>query len=407
MLSLFQDSEEYKQRKLTPFVPPKVTISELHRAIPESLFEKSTLLSLQYVARDIALSIAFYLAVIQADAWIDLHGSHFTWARYMLEAAAWVLYWVFQGLAFAGFWCLSHEAGHGSLSQYKWVNHIIGFTLHTFLMVPYFAWRATHKAHHNAANSVERDENYVPRTRSEYGLPPEKECQKLDYREIFEDTPLFTLGRMVLMQLLGWQSYLLFNTLGCPMYPSGTNHFSPSSALFNPKQRGQIIASDIGLAVMGSALYAFAYVNGFVAFAKLYLMPYLLANHWIVMATFLHHTDPTIPHYRRKEWSWLRGTLATVDRPLMGPLGRFFLHNVSHDHIAHHIFSSIPFYNQPQVTEIIKEILQKDYNYDSTNSFRALYRSFTECCFIEDNGDIVFYKNQDGKAQREVGTTPN
>lgn len=46
------------------------------------------------------------------------------------------------------------------------------------------------------------------------------------------------------------------------------------------------------------------------------------------MLTFLHHTDPTIPHYRRTEWTWLRGTLATVDRPLLGPLGRFFLHNV-------------------------------------------------------------------------------
>ncbi len=46
------------------------------------------------------------------------------------------------------------------------------------------------------------------------------------------------------------------------------------------------------------------------------------------MLTFLHHTDPTIPHYRSKEWTWLRGTLAAVDRPLLGPFGRFFLHNV-------------------------------------------------------------------------------
>ena len=34
------------------------------------------------------------------------------------------------------------------------------------------------------------------------------------------------------------------------------------------------------------------------------------------------------------------------------------------------------------------------------NTFRALYRSFRECCFIEDDGDIVFYKNQHGEAQR-------
>ena len=34
------------------------------------------------------------------------------------------------------------------------------------------------------------------------------------------------------------------------------------------------------------------------------------------------------------------------------------------------------------------------------NSFYALYRSFTECCFIEDEGSIVFYKNKHGDAQR-------
>jgi hypothetical protein len=36
------------------------------------------------------------------------------------------------------------------------------------------------------------------------------------------------------------------------------------------------------------------------------------------------------------------------------------------------------------------------------NSFRALYRTFTQCCFIEDEGDIVFYKNSKGEAARVV-----
>jgi hypothetical protein len=84
--------------------------------------------------------------------------------------------------------------------------------------------------------------------------------------------------------------------------------------------------------------------------AKYYLVPYLFTNHWIgelyvvlfslndtkkslsplskVMFTYLHHSDPTIPHYRKAEWSFLRGASATVDRPLMGWMGRFFLHNV-------------------------------------------------------------------------------
>ena len=71
--------------------------------------------------------------------------------------------------------------------------------------------------------SVERDENYVPRTRSDYGLPRECSATILDYRNIFEETPIYTLIRMVIMQLFGWHYYLLTNAMGSPMYPPGTN----------------------------------------------------------------------------------------------------------------------------------------------------------------------------------------
>lgn len=53
------------------------------------------------------------------------------------------------------------------------------------------------------------------------------------------------------------------------------------------------------------------------------------------MFTFLHHSDPTIPHYRKPAWTFFRGSIATVDRPLLGWMGRFFLLNISHDHVAH------------------------------------------------------------------------
>ncbi|KAI0088311.1 delta-12 fatty acid desaturase [Irpex rosettiformis] len=404
--SLFTDSAEYEHRKQKPFKPPQISLSQIHAAVPRHLFNKSTFVALQYVFRTISLAIAFYLITAFLDS--PLHRLRLTGGHELLSAVVqcvlWPAYWLFQSLTFAGFWCISHEAGHGTLSSHDWVNHTIGYTLHTFLLVPYYAWRATHKMHHNAANSVEREENYVPRTRSDYSLPPEKQALPLDYQEIFDDTPLFVLGRMVLMQLLGWQAYLLQNTLGSPMYPPGTNHFSPSSPLFKNEKKQRIVISNIGLAVMSCILVAYGYHVGLRNFIKFYFIPYLLANHWIVMLTFLHHTDPTIPHYRVKEWTWLRGALATVDRPLLGPLGRFFLLNVSHDHIAHHLFSNIPFYNQPKVTEILRELLGEDYNSDSTNSFRALYRSFTQCCFIENEGDIVFYKNKYGQAQRQLAT---
>ncbi|CAA7263772.1 unnamed protein product [Cyclocybe aegerita] len=403
MFSIFKDGPEYLKRTQTPFKPTTATLSEIHSIVPKHLHERSTLKALPYVFRDVfcafvvyklgALIDPFTRSLVQNYGLPPIVGTVAKWPL-------WALYWHWQGVILAGWWCMAHEAGHGSLSPYGWVNHLIGFSLHTSILVPYYAWRSTHHAHHKATMSIERDENFVPRTRSDYGLPAESVAHIADYHEIFEETPIYTLGRMIFMQLLGWQYYLLTNAMGSPMYPPGTNHFQPSSPLFKPHERNGIIASNIGLTVMSCVLYLWTKEVGLSNFAKLYFVPYLLANHWIVMLTYLHHSDPSIPHYRNKQWSFLRGAISTVDRPLLGWAGRFFLHNVSHDHVAHHLFSSIPFYNQPQVTEAIKKVLKDDHNYDSTNTFRALYRTFTQCCFIEDDGDIVFYKNKDGKASR-------
>ena len=70
---------------------------------------------------------------------------------------------------------------------------------------------------------MERDENYVPKTRSELGMAPETVMKQSDYGDIFEETPIWTLLRMIVMQSMGWQLYLTYNSLGSPMYPEGTN----------------------------------------------------------------------------------------------------------------------------------------------------------------------------------------
>jgi fatty acid desaturase len=59
------------------------------------------------------------------------------------------------------------------------------------------------------------------------------------------------------------------------------------------------------------------------------------------MITYLHHTDPTLPHYRGKEWNYQRGAAATVDRNFLGWQGRFFIHDVCHYHVIHHVMDSL------------------------------------------------------------------
>ncbi|KAF5337897.1 hypothetical protein D9757_010317 [Collybiopsis confluens] len=404
MLSLFKDSPEYLARKARPFSPTKVTIAEVHAAVPKHLFEKNFFTASFYIARDVLSAVVLYKLGWQiepfATSLVENYGAS-PLAGSLTKWGLWGAYWIAQSVVLAGWWCMAHEAGHGNVSTHKWLNNLTGYLLHTFVLAPYFAWRSTHHSHHKATVSIERDENYVPRTRSDFKLPSEQKARLADYHELFEETPIYTVSRMLLMQLLGWQIYLCLDTMGSPRHPKGTNHFAPSSPLFKPHERNGIIASDIGLTVMSCILYMWTQTVGLSAFIKFYFVPYILLNHWIVMLTYLHHSDPTIPMYRNSQWSYLRGALSTTDRPLLGWAGRAYFHNVSHDHIAHHLFSNIAWYNQPYVTEELKKLLGDEYNGDSTNTFRALYRTFTQCCFVEDEGDIVFYKNKDGKAARE------
>ncbi|KAH9941308.1 fatty acid desaturase-domain-containing protein [Epithele typhae] len=422
---MFKNGPEYEERLARPYAPPTITLKELHAAVPKHLLQKSALRSAGYIARDVAFVAAFFCCaayiepLVASRAWGLVPAGAGWWRPAVVRALLWTAYWWWQGIAFTSFFCIVcvdsmgvarvraltvsvPQLGHGTLFKSWWANNVPGFLLDTFVLAPFFAWKASHNAHHKAVNSVERDENYVPALRSEFSLPPPKRATTADYAEVFEETPLFTMVRMFVMQAMGWWLYLSVNKLGSKMYPKGTNHFSPYSALWKKEQRFGIVISDIGLIAMMSLLYLFARTYGWKAFVAYYFIPYMLCNHWIVMVTFLHHSDPTIPHFRKEEWSFLRGASSTVDRPTLGWIGRFFFHNVSHDHVAHHFFSHIPFYNQPAVTEAIKGVLREHYNYDSTNTFYALYRSFTECCFIEDDGSIVFYCGREGQTQRAL-----
>ena len=69
-----------------------------------------------------------------------------------------------------------------------------------------------------------------------------------------------------------------------------TNHFHPSSVIFAPHQRTQILLSDIGVLIYWST------VRGFAEMAGIYGVPYLWVNHWLVLVTFLQHTHPRLPH---------------------------------------------------------------------------------------------------------------
>ncbi|KAJ1332144.1 hypothetical protein BSLG_008963 [Batrachochytrium salamandrivorans] len=174
-------------------------------------------------------------------------------------------------------------------------------------------------------------------------------------------------------------------------YPEWVTHFTPNSVIFTEKNRPFVLLSDLGiflvLGIIGLCAHRYGALNVFMYYG----VPYLVVNFWLVAITFLQHTDPIIAHYRGEEWSFLRGALSTIDRDY--GIFNHFHHHIGDTHVVHHLFSTLPHYHAEEATEAIKEFLGKYYSYDSRPILEALYSNFIVCKFVEDEGDVVFYKH--------------
>ncbi|TCD69010.1 hypothetical protein EIP91_009232 [Steccherinum ochraceum] len=252
-------------------------------------------------------------------------------------------------------------------------------------------------------NNLHHEETHLPWLRSDFKkLPPEDEATAMDYKEMVEETPAFTLFRMFIRQFIGFQMYLAFNRKGNPKYPPWTSHYNPNAKIYKPEHHDKVVFTDMCILTMLALLTGWGFYVGSSLAWNLYWVPWFWVHNWIVTFTYLQHSDPTVPYYRQGQWTFLRGALCTVDRPLLGWIGEFFWFNVSKDHLAHHIFAYIPFYHLPEVTEAIKPILGEYYLYDSTPVFYALWRSFSQCQFVENEGDIVFFRDQKGQSKMQL-----
>ncbi|KIP05950.1 hypothetical protein PHLGIDRAFT_107537 [Phlebiopsis gigantea 11061_1 CR5-6] len=380
------------------------SIEEVRAAIPARLFKRDTTRGLLYLARDLAMAAIVWRLGMQIDtisvrpAVVGLTGHA---GAEVLRWGLWLVYWWFQGLIFTGIWVIGHECGHHAFSDSKLLCDVIGFITHTLLWTPYFSWRISHHRHHSTHASMERDEVYVPWTRSELGIPqPNEKNGKIDYEEYFGDTPLYTLFALVRQQLLAFPAYLVCNVSGQRKYPKWTNHFDPNAVIFTKGQRNVVIISNIGIFAMVYAVQLASLKYSFANVVKYYGIPWLCVNHWFVMITYLHHTDPKLPHYRGKEWSFARGAAATFDRDFLGRMGDFFLHGVAHFHVIHHFFPKMPFYHGPEATSYLRKFIGDHYNYSDKPAFKALWENYNECQFVEDTGEVLFYRNKEGKAAR-------
>ncbi|THH20543.1 hypothetical protein EW146_g822 [Bondarzewia mesenterica] len=423
------------------FIIPDLTVKDLLSSIPSHCFKRSAFRSSLYMFWDFFLIACIYKTATYFDTLINPATFSlpspflYTFARFAL----WSLYGFAVGLVATGLWVVAHECGHQAFSESKFINNAVGWVLHSGLGVPYHSWRISHAKHHASTGHMSQDQVFVPKTRSQLRLPAFDSAKEdvwgssisnevmNELREALGESPIGAMYYSTAYLLFGWPLYLITNASGQKRYPAGTNHFNPNSVIFSPNHYGQIIASDIGVMIWLGTLIAWIYKSGFAEVFRLYLVPYLWhvfsrvlcaleadlfscpirVNHWLILITFLQHTDPLLPHYRAPEFTFPRGALATLDRNLLGDLGSFMgwigactTHGISETHVAHHVASKIPHYHAWEATYALRKRLGQSgiKLQGAPGGWKEVYRVMRECRFVEDEGDVLFYKNSKGLA---------
>ncbi|KAG1327234.1 fatty acid desaturase DES2 [Cocos nucifera] len=360
----------------SPTEKPLFTLGQIKKAIPPHCFERSVLRSSSYVVHDLAISAALLyvaLAVIPALS------------QPLFRLAAWPLYWAAQGCVLTGIWVIAHECGHHAFSESTLLDDVVGLVLHSALLVPYFSWKFSHRRHHSNTGSLDRDEVFVPKSKS-----------ALPWHSKYLNNPPGRLLTIAVTLTLGWPLYLALNVSGRP-YSRFACHYDPYSPIYSKRERAQIFISDAGVLAAFYALYRLVGAFGFWWVVRVYGVPLLIVNGWLVTITYLQHTHAALPHYDSSEWDWLRGALATMDRDY-GLLNRVF-HHITDTHVAHHLFSTMPHYHAMEATKAVRPILGEHYRFDGTPVFKALWREAKECIYVEpDEGGarkgVFWYRNE-------------
>lgn len=371
---------------------------DVRKVIPEDCFESDTLTSLSYLSVSVigtAICTAFginALSVFSPDN--------------ILTIPFWTAYSAVTGTVAMGLWVLAHECGHGAFSKNIRVRDTVGYIIHTLMLVPYYSWQRSHAVHHRYTNHMDLGETHVPE-------PIESESVgSIALRNTFlkllgDEKGMQAWGAVqaFLHLVVGWPAYLWIGATGGPKRGM-TNHYwpdpittpdMPKKELFPGNWKEKVWRSDIGIAAMFGALGAWAFCNGIPQVMALYGGPLIVVNAWLVIYTWLQHTDVDVPHFEMDDHNFVKGAFHTIDRPYdkLDPWGLidFLHHKIGTTHVAHHYDSTIPHYKAEEATNAIKENYPELYLYDPTPIPQALWRICKGCTAVEKRGDKFIWKN--------------
>ena len=348
------------------------SLKEFKDVIPEHYFKCNTQTSLRYLMQSVLIQLA-----------IIILGLSMPFTTQMIPV--WIIYGIISGTTAMGFWVIAHECGHGAFSKNKTLETFTGYLLHSLLLVPYFSWQRSHAVHHRFTNNVTNGETHVPLVIDGNGSTEKKGGE----REIAFSSSLgktnYGILQLVLHLIFGWPAYLLTGSTGGIKYGT-SNHFWPakpfSKALWPSIWAKKVWISDIGVAFTLIGLLLSIYNFGIYPVIGMYFGPLLVVNVWLVVYTWLHHTDSDVPHLSNSDFSFMRGAFLSIDRPY-GNVLNFLHHNIGSSHVVHHVCPTIPHYHARKATVLIKKAFVKAYLFNPDPIPKALWNIACNCVAVE------------------------
>ena len=282
--------------------------------IPDRCYERSTVRGFGLLARD---GLVYSLAVA---------GLVLTDNPLLL-----VPLWIVAGLAVSGLFVLGHDAAHDALFDSRRLNAIAG----RIAMLPSLhateQWVFGHnRVHHGHTLRQGMDFVWHPLTVEEY----QAMCRFGRARHRFEWGPLGS-GAYYLREV--WWNKMV--------------RFTPPARWARAMRRDQafVLAFVVGALVLA---LVFDGAGGFWTWTKVIVVPFLLFCGVIGWVVHVHHIQPEIRWWPRREWNRFRGQVegTTV---LWGPPGWELIFHWIMVHLPHHVDMRIPCYRLPDAARAI------------------------------------------------------
>jgi len=247
------------------------------------------------------------------------------------------------GIAISVLFVVGHDAGHQSLTPYRWLNNLLGRLTLLPSLHPYSLWILVHnQTHHRWTNLSPQDYVWTPLSRDQYrSLTPAKRLLYRAYRSWF--------GPLIYYFIEFWIKRIMF-----PSRKEVRGHYKREYVL------------DILLV----ALFAIAYFSFLVVGANAgwfgqprsiwnslcfgAFVPFLVWNTTMSFVVYLHHTHPEVTWYNdEREWKHQASqSSSAVHVVFPGPVNLIFHWIMEHN--AHHARPSIPLYNLKAAQHVLE-----------------------------------------------------